>query len=116
MVAKRDSYAEFVLEQLAGVGEVDCRRMFGAHGLYLNGAFFGIIAGGRLYFKTSPACSRSVRTTGRRSGTTTRCPPRLSKTARSWPGGPGGRPRVRCPTAPVIAAGSTRGSAWYNAG
>ena len=54
MGVKRDSYTEFVLEQLAGVGEVDCRAMFGAHGLYLNGAFFGIVSGGRLYFKTSP--------------------------------------------------------------
>ncbi len=64
MAAKRDSYAEFVLEQLAGVGEVDCRPMFGAHGLYLNGAFFGIIAGGRLYFKTNQATAAEYRERG----------------------------------------------------
>ena len=28
------------------------RRMFGGHGLYLDGAFFGVTSDGRLYFRT----------------------------------------------------------------
>jgi len=31
---------------------VTCRAMFGGHGLYCEKHFFGIIAEGRLYFKT----------------------------------------------------------------
>ena len=64
MAVKRDSYAEFVLEQLAGVGDLDCRAMFGGHGLYLNGIFFGIISRGRLYFKTSPSTVAGYRERG----------------------------------------------------
>ena len=46
------SFKEFVLDQLSGMGQVECRAMFGGHGLYHDGAFFGIIFQGRLYFKT----------------------------------------------------------------
>jgi DNA transformation protein len=31
---------------------VNVRRLFGGYGLYLEGAFFGVIAEGRLYFRT----------------------------------------------------------------
>jgi len=47
-----DSFRDFVLEQL-GPG-VDCRAMFGGHGLYRDGAFFGILSKGRFYLRTSP--------------------------------------------------------------
>ena len=47
-----DSFKEFVLDQLSQLGQVECRAMFGGHGLYHNEAFFGIISKGRLYFKT----------------------------------------------------------------
>ena len=50
-----DSFREFVLDQLRGLGEVRCRGMFGGHGLYLGGTFFGIVYGGRLYFRTDAA-------------------------------------------------------------
>jgi DNA transformation protein len=49
-----DSFREFVLEQLAGLVELRCRRMFGGYGLYSDGVFFGILFDGRLYFKTNP--------------------------------------------------------------
>ncbi len=54
------SFKEYALEQLRGVGDVDCRPMFGGHGLYYGphdrgGVFFGIVSGGRLYFKTDAA-------------------------------------------------------------
>jgi DNA transformation protein len=47
------TFRDFVLDQLQRLGEVDCRRMFGSFGLYHNGVFFGILAQGRLYFKTN---------------------------------------------------------------
>lgn len=48
----RDDFPEFVQDQLAGLGGVACRRMFGGHGLYRGPTFFGILYKGRLYFKT----------------------------------------------------------------
>lgn len=50
---ENDSFKEFVLDQLRLLERVDCKAMFGGFGLYQAGAFFGIIAVGRLYFKTS---------------------------------------------------------------
>ena len=49
-----DSFREYVLEQLAAIDGLRCRRMFGGHGLYCGERFFGIVYDGRLYFKTSP--------------------------------------------------------------
>jgi DNA transformation protein len=48
----KDSFLEYVLDQLRGLERVEARRMFGAHGLYQAGTFFAIVADGRLYFKT----------------------------------------------------------------
>ena len=49
---KDDSFKEFVLDQLSGLGELTYRGMFGGYGLYSGQIFFGIIFQGRLYFKT----------------------------------------------------------------
>ncbi len=46
------SFVAYVLEQLRDLDGVHCRAMFGGHGLYAGGVFFGILHGGRLYFKT----------------------------------------------------------------
>lgn len=50
-----DSFIAFTLDQLRGPGRVEARRMFGAHGLYADGVFFGIVHDGSLYLKTSEA-------------------------------------------------------------
>ena len=47
-----DSFKEFVLDQLSALPGVRARAMFGAHGLYSGGRFFGILDEGRLFFKT----------------------------------------------------------------
>ena len=47
-----DSFISFVLEQLTGLDGLGCRAMFGGHGLYRGGTFFGIVFDGRLYLKT----------------------------------------------------------------
>ena len=49
-----DSFRDFVLEQLAALDGLHCKRMFGGNGLYSGEAFFGILFDGRLYFKTHP--------------------------------------------------------------
>ena len=50
---KSDSFMDFVLDQLAALPALKCRGMFGGFGLYAGEKFFGTIAQGRLYFKTS---------------------------------------------------------------
>jgi DNA transformation protein len=52
-MAVTDDYLQYVLEQLAGLGRVTPRRMFGAIGLYHEERFFGLIAGDTLYFKVN---------------------------------------------------------------
>ena len=47
-----DSYKEFLLDPLSALPDVRARAMFGAHGLYSGGRFFGILDEGRLFFKT----------------------------------------------------------------
>ncbi len=46
-------YLEYVLEQLAGLGAVRWRRMFGGVGLYSADLFFGLIDDDTLFFKTN---------------------------------------------------------------
>lgn len=53
MARDRDAaFIRFVLDQLQALGEVRSRAMFGGHGLYHRGVFFGIVFDGRLYLKT----------------------------------------------------------------
>ena len=49
---RNDSFKDFILDQLDGIGDLNCRPMFGGHGLYLNDTFFAILYKNRLYFKT----------------------------------------------------------------
>ena len=60
----RDSFKEFVLDQLCGLGAVSCRAMFGGYGLYQGATFFGIIFKGRLYFKTDSTTQPRYREMG----------------------------------------------------
>lgn len=46
-----NDYLAFVLDQLAGLGGVRSRRMFGGAGLYRDEFFFGLIAGDVLYLR-----------------------------------------------------------------
>ena len=47
-----DLFVKFVLDQLQDLSGLECRAMFGGHGLYSEEVFFGIISSGKLYFKT----------------------------------------------------------------
>ena len=49
---KPDSFKDFVIDQLAGLGDLTCKRMFGSYGLYYGPVFFGIIHKGQLFLKT----------------------------------------------------------------
>ena len=50
MVAS-DSFAEFLREQLAPLGHISLRRMFGKTGVFCDGLMFGIVADNTLYFR-----------------------------------------------------------------
>jgi len=45
------TFETFVIDQLAGAGDVISRKMFGGVGLYCDGVFFGLIARDELYLK-----------------------------------------------------------------
>jgi DNA transformation protein and related proteins len=53
LMAVTNDYLQYVLEQLAGLGSVTPRRMFGAVGLYHEERFFGLISRDTLYFKVN---------------------------------------------------------------
>lgn len=50
---EKETFKEYVQDQLHLLDRVNCRAMFGGHGLYCEGIFFGIISKERLYFKTN---------------------------------------------------------------
>ena len=50
MVAS-DSFAEFLREQLAPVGRVTMRRMFGKTGVFCDGLMFGMVTENMLYLR-----------------------------------------------------------------
>ena len=50
MVAS-DSFAEFLREQLAPLGRVTTRRMFGKTGVFCDGFMLGMVAENTLYFR-----------------------------------------------------------------
>lgn len=50
--ARRDEFVQWCAELLAPLGQVRTRRMFGAHGLYLDEVFIAIVSDDTLYLKT----------------------------------------------------------------
>jgi DNA transformation protein len=50
MVAS-DSFAEFLREQLAPLGNITMRRMFGKTGVFSNGLMLGMVRNDTLYFR-----------------------------------------------------------------
>jgi len=50
-MAVSESYLGFVIDQLAGIGQVRSKRMFGGAGLYADDLFFGLLGNNGLYFK-----------------------------------------------------------------
>ncbi len=54
-MARRSDFVEFVAEQMAFVGGLRMRAMFGGYGIYQDDCMFALIADDRLYFKTDVA-------------------------------------------------------------
>jgi DNA transformation protein len=50
-VVASDSFAEFLREQLAPLGRVSVRRMFGKSGVFCDGLMFAMVTDDTLYFR-----------------------------------------------------------------
>jgi DNA transformation protein len=50
-VVASDSFAEFLKEQLAPLGRVTLRRMFGKTGVFCNGVMLGMVTDNMLYLR-----------------------------------------------------------------
>jgi DNA transformation protein len=50
---KDNTFKDFIADQLRDLPGLSIRSMFGGHGLYKSGQFFGIIFKGELYFRVS---------------------------------------------------------------
>jgi DNA transformation protein and related proteins len=51
MMVASDSFAEFLREELAPLGRVTMRRMFGKTGVFCSGLMFGMVTNDTLYFR-----------------------------------------------------------------
>lgn len=51
LASEEKAFADYVAELMQAVGPVSVRRMFGGHGLFLDGVMLGLIADSVLYLK-----------------------------------------------------------------
>ena len=58
------NYCDYVLEQLAGLGDIVAKRMFGGVGLYYNDVFFAVLDDDQLYFKVDDDTRKDYLTAG----------------------------------------------------
>lgn len=59
-------FETFVLDQLAGLGDVTSKKMFGGVGIYCGGVFFAIIARDELYLKADDSTRGAFEAAGSR--------------------------------------------------
>lgn len=63
-LASSSGFETFVVDQLADLGDVTPKKMFGGVGLYCDGVFFGIIARDELYLKVDHASRGAFKAAG----------------------------------------------------
>jgi hypothetical protein len=101
MVAS-DSFAEFLREQLAPLGRVTLRRMFGKTGVFCDGVMFGMVTDNMLYLR--------VDDDNREAFEEARSTPPLNYAREAAPStSPSGARRSGCSTNPMSLS---RGRAW----
>lgn len=54
-VARRSEFVDYLLEQLAPLGDVNAKSMFGGWGIYHEGRMFALVADDTLYLKVDDA-------------------------------------------------------------
>ncbi len=55
MAVEENEFVAFLLDQLQLIGPVSARRMFGGHGIFLEGLMFALVSDETLYFKVDEA-------------------------------------------------------------
>ena len=50
-MSQQNEFVSFLVESLQLIGPVTAKRMFGGHGIFLEGLMFGLVASSTLYFK-----------------------------------------------------------------
>ena len=60
----KEEFLQFVQDQLRLVNGVEFRSMFGGHGIYQHGIFFGIVSKGSIYFKTDASTADAYKERG----------------------------------------------------
>jgi DNA transformation protein and related proteins len=63
-VANTPSFVQHSLDLFATLGDVTARRLFGGHGLYLDGVMFCLLDDGELFLKTDEACQAAFEGAG----------------------------------------------------
>lgn len=61
MHATPDPFVQHCLELLSPLGTAHSKRMFGGHGVYLDGLFIGLVARDQLYLKVDAVRGRISR-------------------------------------------------------
>ena len=54
-MAKRSEFVDYLIEQLAPLGDVSAKSMFGGFGIYYEARMFALVAGDTLYIKVDDA-------------------------------------------------------------
>ncbi|MGK5040420.1 TfoX/Sxy family protein [Janthinobacterium sp. GB1R12] len=54
-MASQQGTVDFLLDQMAGVGSISAKKMFGEYGLYCEGKMFAIVADDQLFIKPTEA-------------------------------------------------------------
>jgi len=92
----RNEFAGFVVESLQPLGPVSARRMFGGHGIFLEGLMFGLIADDQLYLKADDSNRAAYEAEGLAPFTYTRGGKTLELSYRQAPGEAFDDPEVLC--------------------
>lgn len=50
-MASKQEFMDYVVDQMAGAGEIFARKMFGEYGVYFEGKFFAVVCDDMLYIK-----------------------------------------------------------------
>jgi TfoX/Sxy family transcriptional regulator of competence genes len=54
-MASNQDFANFVMDQIQGAGEITAKKMFGEYGIYSDGKIFGLICDNKLFIKPTKA-------------------------------------------------------------
>lgn len=64
MPKAKDDYADYIVDKLAGLGDIHSRAMFGGYGIFHEGLMFALISDGVLFFKVDDTNRRMYEKAG----------------------------------------------------